>query len=198
VKLQICSQAHWRLRFVCVDRRRLRDHSAQSKKTIVLATVSKGRRVMMISKLRLRRAFISALKFDIAALAPRLLLLIASVIGSQALMIRTASSVTFPAIDINVRANLYDSTTNTTEHEYAPPPPDQLSVSAPCCGSTIPVGNATASVVLGPSPSASFTGTGSGGLLGTDYVNAGGSASLNLLFLCTGTDWAAPFRPGRN
>jgi hypothetical protein len=49
---------------------------------------------MMISKLRLRRAFISALKFDIAALAPRLLLLIASVIGSQALITGAANGAT--------------------------------------------------------------------------------------------------------
>jgi hypothetical protein len=141
----------------------------------------------MISKFQLRRVSIGALKCNIAALVPRLFFLITSLIGSQVLMVGTASSDTLGG---TVQASVSEGNATLDSNTAGSNTASGQAVSVPQAGySGPPVGTANATSTIGfiGSPFASVTAGGSVLLDGSGTtINAGGTAVLTYTFSVQG------------
>jgi PEP-CTERM motif-containing protein len=147
----------------------------------------------MVTKFKSNRTGIDALKFNIAALVPRLFFLVVSVIGSQVLTPATASSTTLPPIDISVGARAVDFSQSPIVDDKEPGVTDAFggAASAPGADSGITAGHGQANVSLGPTPVVSASGAGANSATpnpatGAVSINAGGSAGLIYYFTVSG------------
>jgi hypothetical protein len=128
-----------------------------------------------MTKLQPRRVFISARKFKIAGLAPRLVSLIALAIGSQVLITGTANST-------SVSASLFDTVTKISDSINSA----TLSiVSLPNTNTVIQVGNAGSQISLAPTGGVGASASGFG------TVNANAGAELDYHLIVTGPSSSA-------